>query len=179
MAECDAVRPAQLNAVSQVLTLLGVGAPLLIVAPLHYLWLGPEALISMSVAVLCGVVRCERILAKWDRIPFTCTYMPGKGPVMRTLLSATVSCLLFVVVGAGLVGVSIADGRLAVGVVTALSVVVWACRTERAKTWGKLALAFEDALPEVPVGILLHAESTTSSGLARNSAGGVTSAAAP
>ena len=54
--------------------------PLCAVAAAVYLWLGPWRLAveHLLVLALLGVILCEVCLQNFRKIPFTCSYLPGK-----------------------------------------------------------------------------------------------------
>jgi hypothetical protein len=150
ITELDATRPQQLASIERTFLSMGIVVPLLALLPLHWLWLGTNAIVSLVVASLYGFGLVELVLTDWRRLPFTCTYLPGKRFFAHTVLIAVAIFVLFVNLGAALLGASLADGRLAVAIAGLLLVVVGTLRWHRLRTWGKIPLSFEDELPDAP-----------------------------
>ena len=58
---------------------LGVAVPLALIAPVQWWVLGPSAAAIIALEALIGWLVVEWRMADWRRIPFTCSYIPGKG----------------------------------------------------------------------------------------------------
>lgn len=155
ITELDATRPQQLASVERTFLSMGIVVPVLALLPLHWMWLGATAIVSLIVATLYGFGLVELVLTDWRRLPFTCTYVPGKRFVAHTVVIAVSIFVLFVNLGAALLASSLADRRLAVAVVGVLLIVVGTLRWHRLRTWGKIPLSFEDELPDAPQTIRL------------------------
>jgi hypothetical protein len=78
MTEDPATRAGQLSAVVHAIVRFGVWWPVVVLLPVQWAVLGPRALICASLTYLAGLVLVELHMADWLRIPFTCSYMPGK-----------------------------------------------------------------------------------------------------
>jgi hypothetical protein len=99
---------------------------------------------------LVGVVFVHVVLLDWRRIPFTCSYLPGKRFVAHSLLIGWGAFLLFTVTGAGLVHVATGGPRPAVIIAAALALTGWVLRRRRLATWSETPLMFEDECPDQP-----------------------------
>src|SRR6185436_20963840 len=62
MAETDASRRWQLNAVEGAFIRLAIGFPLLVMFPLHWLAFGARAFLTTGLTALCGLVLVEAVL---------------------------------------------------------------------------------------------------------------------
>jgi hypothetical protein len=126
---------------------LGVLLPIGLFAPLQWWNLGHPMLRVVLVEAAIGWLLVEWVMATWRRIPFTCSYIPGKGFVPHMFAKAFLYFVLFsTVTGAGL--------RLALASVDAAVACCAACgvaaavlslhRTHRARS---MPLIFEEELP--------------------------------
>ena len=86
LTEDDATRREQLRAVDQVVTTYVVGVPVAAAFPILWMAIGPAALIAAAVVALVGLVFVHAVLLDWRRIPFTCSYLPGKRFVAQSFV---------------------------------------------------------------------------------------------
>jgi hypothetical protein len=147
MTEDDASRGAQLNAVVHTVVWLGVVVPLLALFPFEWAVLGPRAIHCTSIAFLCGLVLVELHMAEWRRIPFTCSYAPGKRFVGHTIIIGFAAFVAFTTIGYGLVTYSFGHPTGWLVVMGLLGAVVLQRRRRRLWIWGQTTLVFEDVLP--------------------------------
>jgi hypothetical protein len=147
VTEDDAARVEQLKAVIHAMVSLGVVAPLAILVPVEWAMFGTQAIVCTSVALLAGLVLVELEMGEWRRIPFTCSYMPGKRFVGLTALVGFAAFVVFTSIGSGLVYYSRGHRIGWLVVMTILSSVVWQRRRRRARLTRHTPLVFEDLLP--------------------------------
>ena len=105
-------------------------------------WLVAAALTTMAVLTLV-----EFVLIDWRRIPFACTYLPGKHVLAYHMGVLFAEYFIFVVIGGNLIrwAVLAPPRTIALG---GFLIAGWAAlRRERIKTWGTAALEFEDDDP--------------------------------
>lgn len=57
------------------------GAALLIPLPLEYRLIGPRAIAEVILLGAVALVCYESIFRSWEKLPFTCSYLPGKTPM--------------------------------------------------------------------------------------------------
>ena len=86
-------------------------------------------------------------MARWHRIPFTCSYMPGKRFVGHTLLMGVVAYAVFTTGGWALVTISAGHPRRWLMVMGALLGAAVLLRRRRNWWSARTALMFEDVLP--------------------------------
>ena len=147
--EHDAIRADQLRAAEHVIVVLAVLIPVVLTLPIQWLAAGPRALVSSALTGVFGLLWAEALLHDWQRIPFTCSYMPGKHTVAQ---SAVVGIGLFLIVstiGSGIEVASLRARTPAPGlmIVVVLSAVVAVLRRWRRKRWSQTPLMFDDELP--------------------------------
>ena len=147
MTERGDTRCDQLEAVVQTVKRLGVALPVVLLLPLQWLAIGPSALLAAVVALLCGSVFVELLLAGWQRIPFTSAYIPGKRFVPQSLLIGFVTFVLFTTIGSGLVGVSLMRPSSSLWIIAVLAGTILRLRTTRRRRSHTHPLAFEDQPP--------------------------------
>ena len=86
MTEHDTARVDQVEAVVRSMIHLGVVLPLLILFPVQWATIHGQAIASTAVTLAAGIALVEIEMSEWRRIPFTCSYMPGKRFVGLTLI---------------------------------------------------------------------------------------------
>jgi hypothetical protein len=131
----------------QVVAALGVGLPIVFIAPLQWSVLGPPALRVVLVEAFVGWLVVEWAMADWHRIPFTCSYIPGKGFVPHMFVKAFAGYVVFTVVTGLVLRLSLARPRAAficAAIFGAAAAALSVRRTRRARL---TALIFEDELP--------------------------------
>jgi hypothetical protein len=69
-----------LAAIDRLMLLAGVGI-LLIPLPLEYKLLGPRAIAEVTLFGAVAFVCYEAIFRSWEKLPFTCSHLPGKTPM--------------------------------------------------------------------------------------------------
>ena len=74
---------------------LGVAVPLALLGPVQWWVLGPSAAGIIALEALIGWLVVEWVMADWRRIPFTCSYIPGKGFVPHMFVKGFASYLVF------------------------------------------------------------------------------------
>jgi hypothetical protein len=147
MTEDDASREAQLSAVVHTVVWLGVVVPLFALFPVEWAVLGPRAIHCTSIAFLCGLVLVELHMGEWRRIPFTCSYAPGKRFVGHTIIIGFAAFVAFTTIGYGLVSYSFEHPTGWFLVMGLLGAVVLQRRRRRLWLWRQTTLIFEDVLP--------------------------------
>jgi hypothetical protein len=144
MREDDELRPAQLDAVERLFMRLVVWPVLLCMLPLQWMVLGLDALTTMPVTYLAGVVLVELLIRTWRRIPFTCGYIPGKRNVALTFLIALLVYIFYTNMGAGMAAAGRFHPSRLMIVVGILMTVAALLRRYRLRAWGQSPLMFDD-----------------------------------
>ena len=148
VTEDQTTRREQLRAVNRVVTTYVIGVPLAAAAPLLWMTLGGDALLPAAVIASVGLVFVHVVLLDWRRIPFTCSYLPGKRFIGHSALIGVAACVLFTVAAGGFVRAAIVNQTQGIVILTALLVIGYWLRERRLATWRKTPLMFEDEFPD-------------------------------
>jgi ABC-type transport system involved in multi-copper enzyme maturation permease subunit len=147
ITEHGEARVDQIEAVVRSMIRFGVVLPVLILLPLEWMMFGARALAVLGVAFAAGVALVEVEMSEWRRLPFTCSYIPGKRFVGLTMLIGFASFVAFTSVGSGLALAARWRPTNALIVLPILGAIVWERRRRRIRLTRHTALMFEDALP--------------------------------
>ena len=147
MTDDDATRADAIAAGIRMVLVLGVAVPIALVAPLQWWSLGSRTVPLIVLEWLVGWLLVELLMREWRQIPFTCTYLPGKGFVPHMVARGIMAYLIFTNLAAEVL-------RRAVTSTTAMTVVVLALGSlasvlciRRMRHAGFVTLTFEDELP--------------------------------
>ena len=91
--------------------------------PLLWMALGRDALLAAAVIASIGLVFVHAVLLDWRRIPFTCSYLPGKRFIGHSALIGVAACLLFTVTAAGLMRAAMSSTNQGIVIIAALIVI--------------------------------------------------------
>jgi hypothetical protein len=147
MTEDEATRAEELSTVVRTLILLGVVLPLAILFPLQWAILGWRAIQCTSIASLCGVVLVELHMTEWRRIPFTCSYEPGRQLMWQAIVMGIAAFVLFTTLGPLLAWYSTNHPLAWMAVMLILCAVLIYLRRQRLWMSRRATLMFEDVLP--------------------------------
>jgi hypothetical protein len=141
-------RRGHLAAVDRAFVLLGIFPAVVLAAPLQFLTLHPAVAAGAVVAnVIAALLLTELMLLGWRRVPFTCSWLPGKRPLPLLVVGALVAVIALMILGALMVVAVQSIAAFAV-VGTVLLVPALALRVHRVRTWAVLPLQFEDEPPD-------------------------------
>ncbi len=142
-------RVDQLDATVQAVRLLGVIVPVVLLFPFQAIGLGGAATTLVPIEIGCGWLYVELLMKGWTRLPFTCSYIPGKRFVPQMVVIGFFSFLYFTTWGADLARAGLgAPGRLgALAGAGLLFVASAGLHWHRRSTARSTALEFEDVLP--------------------------------
>jgi hypothetical protein len=73
-------RQQWLDAIDRLLLIVGLGG-LLIPLPLEYKLLGARAIAEVTLFAAVAFVAYEGVFRSWEKLPFTCSQLPGKTPM--------------------------------------------------------------------------------------------------
>ncbi len=152
LTESDATRGEQMRAVDWVVTLYVVALPVLVAVPVFWSVLPPlKATIALITVSLIGTIFAHGVLLEWRRIPFTCSYMPGKRMVVYTVVPSFAAFVLFTNFSVLLVHTAIKRAIYAVIIGTVVAAVSLILRRSRLTEWKQTPLMFDDELPNQPL----------------------------
>jgi hypothetical protein len=148
LTEDDATRRHHMDAVERALVGFGVVPCLALTFPFHLVVLGlAKSLLTLTLTTLAGLLLVEIVARKWRRIPFTCTYIPGKRHLVHTMLLAFTTYTLFVNLGSVLIIASLRNSPFFLILTAILLMVVVGIRRYRLADCARAPLEFEDSLP--------------------------------
>jgi len=156
MNEQDIAKPDQLKAGISVMRWLGVVLPVAALFPLQWGVFGPDLVAPLTIALLGGALLVEILMKDWARVPFTCSYLPGKGFVPQTILLGLLSFVVFTVLGQALTMVSLLGGKAFLVPTLLLAGAVGLMHVRRVRAWQHTVLAYEDELPTEANPLKLH-----------------------
>lgn len=143
--------PEKYFAVTRSLFLLLGVMPALLVAGALGLWLRPwsQVMIHLAVLFLFGAFLVEVALLKFDKVPFTCSYMPGKTNMQAVFWGAVFALSLLSIVASLYEQRALRDPWQVAGMLASESGaigILWVINRRRAKG---AQLYFEEVAPEV------------------------------
>jgi hypothetical protein len=147
MTEDEAGRAEVAAANVRAVWALAVAIPLALIGPLQWWMMGPSALAVLIVEMSIGWLLVEWTMASWQRIPFTCAYLPGKGFVPHMFVKGFASFVFFSMASVFVLRMSLARPLAAVIfaiVFSGAAAILAAVRIRNAPVAG---LVFEDELP--------------------------------
>ena len=142
----------------RVVLALGVAVPLALLVPLQLWLLGTPAVGVMVVEASIGWLLVEWVMADWSRIPFTCSYIPGKGFVPHMVVKGFASYIAFTVVSFLVLRVSLALPGAAVVLALIFGAAAGALGVHRARHARRTSLTFDDELPTDVTQLRLNAD---------------------
>jgi hypothetical protein len=151
LTEDKATRAEQMRAVNRIVTAYVIGLPLAATIPILWLALGSPAAIAATTVALVGLVFVHAVLVDWRRIPFTCSYLPGKHLIAHTLVLGFAAFVLFTTAGALLVHLATVSASHALVIAATLFLVAWLLKRRRLATWREAPLMFDDEFPDQPL----------------------------
>ncbi len=149
MTERDAIRGDELRAAEGIVTMFAVLIPVAVTLPLQWMVAGPRALVASAMTAAFGLLWVELLLHDWRRIPFTCSYMPGKHTVAQAASAGLGVFFTFGIIMSAMEASSIraASPRPGLIVVAVLSIAIALLRRRRRVLWTETPLMFTDELP--------------------------------
>jgi hypothetical protein len=144
----DAAGRAEVSAANvRIVLTLGVALPLALLGPVQWWVLGPSAAGTIALEALIGWLVVEWVMADWRRIPFTCSYIPGKGFVPYMFVKGFASYVVFTTATTLILRVSLARPRVALVVAVIAGAVAGALSLHRMRHAPLTPLMFDDELP--------------------------------
>ena len=147
MTEDEAGRAEVAGANLRAVWALAVAVPLALMGPLQWWTLGPPAIRVLVVEVSIGWLLVEGMMAGWHRIPFTCSYLPGKGFVPHMVVKGFASFVAFSMASVLVLRISLARPMAAIVFAAVFSGTAGLLAVLRARHAREAPLIFEDELP--------------------------------
>jgi hypothetical protein len=158
MTEDVAGRAEVVAANVRVVLALGVVLPVALIAPVQWWVLGTSTLRIVVVEALIGWLLVEWLMEDWRRIPFTCSYVPGKGFVPHMVVKGFASYLVFTFAGSIVLRVSLASPQATLVLALTFAAAAGALSVRRARHARDTSLDFEDVLPTDVTTLQLNAD---------------------
>ena len=102
-----------------------------------------EALTAALLGFTLAAAVFEALFIPWQKLPFTCTYLPGKKNLLQTIVPYIYALPALAIVGR-LFLYSLHERTAFIAVITFQVAAAWRIRQMRKKTWSQRALVFED-----------------------------------
>jgi hypothetical protein len=149
MTEAHAIRSDELRAAERVVIQFAAVLPVLLTCPLQWLVAGPRALATAMLTAGFGLLWAEILLHDWRRIPFACSYLPGKHTVAQAVIVGLGIFLIFGTIIGAIELTTLRSARPIGGVVFAVILILGATlvRRRRRRLWSATPLMFTDELP--------------------------------
>lgn len=130
-----------------ILLRLGVLLPLALLGPLQWWMLGRTAFGVIVIEAMTGWLLVEWSMANWRRIPFTCSYIPGKGFVPLMVFKGFHAYVLFGLLTTAILLVSLGRPRATLVIVAIAAAAATALSVQRRRNAPDAPLTFDDELP--------------------------------
>jgi hypothetical protein len=141
-------RPVFLSAVRQFLLCFAVAPVALFTLPLEMRVLGPgTGVVTAFLCALPPLTLMECLLIRFEKIPFTSAYLPGRGPLIETLVLYGIAVIFYVSVLSTIVNWCLKGPRPTLVLFALLLGAWWLARRARREDWEFGKLEFEE-LPE-------------------------------
>jgi hypothetical protein len=127
--------------------LLGVALPLALLGPVQWWMLGPAAFGVIAIEALAGWLLVEWSMSEWRRIPFTCSYIPGKGFVPLMFLKGFHAYVFFGLLTTLILRLSLGRPRVMLTVAAVIGAAAAALTISRNRNAPAIPLTFDDELP--------------------------------
>ena len=147
LTEQPETRPQQIDAAVWTMMIVGVLVPVVAAWPVQWMLIGARSSMSAAAAALAGALLVEIVLLDWRRVPFTCSYLMGKGSLSLTLLKGFFAFIFFTRVGASLAHHAHTSPGTGGIVVTILVLLVIALHRFRQRLRTEEPLEYEDTMP--------------------------------
>ena len=144
MTDMPAARVRHLSAVDDACARLVLLPALAVAAPLQIWVLGVQAWLPLLLSGLAGLLMLEVTLVDWRRVPFTCTWIPGKRPLALTLAIAIGTFALVTGKFSSLIQLALFSWPLATILAGLLLTSAGIARHRRHRAWRLQPLQFED-----------------------------------
>jgi hypothetical protein len=158
LTEDVAARAEVVGANVRVVFALGVGLPVALIAPVQWSVFGPPALGVIIVEASIGWLLVEWLMADWRRIPFTCSYIPGKEFVPHMFVKVFASYVFFTAATAIVLRVSLASPLASLVLTLIVGAAAGALGVHRGRQARLIGLTFEDELPMDVTPLRLNAD---------------------
>ena len=132
-----------MRALDRVILFSGAAAMVAIPFPAEAMLLGWRAVAEAVLFIAFGLLCYEWAFSSWEKLPFTCSYLPGKTPAWIVALEL-VALLVALPIVSGVMVACLYNWLAYVGVIAVL-VTVWSrVHAVRREDWGQVRLQYEE-----------------------------------
>jgi len=147
MTEDARARADQLQAAASALCRFSVALPIALLVPVQWLVIGPGVVPVVIVEAILGCLIVEIVMRNWQVIPFTSSYMPGKGFLPQTILRASSVFIAFTTIGSALAYLTWQGTFVGIATDVVLLATILVMRHRRHAQAAIRPLSFEDLPP--------------------------------
>lgn len=147
MTEDARARADQLQAAASAMCRFSVALPIALLVPVQWLVLGTGVLPVVIVEAILGCLVVEIVMRNWQVIPFTSSYMPGKGFLPQTILKGSSVFIAFSTIGYALAYLTWQGISIAIAADVVLVATILVMRHRRHAQAAIRPLSFEDLPP--------------------------------
>ena len=133
-----------MRAMDRFVWLFGAGTLIILPLPLEVWLLGWRAVSEPALMTVFGMVCYQALFASWEKLPFTCSYLPGKKPMWMVALRLFALLAALPVVN-GILLACLYNPLLFAGVFLAQLAVGIRFHRSRREAWGELRLRYEES----------------------------------
>jgi hypothetical protein len=126
---------------------LAVALPIAAIAPLQWWVMGRGVVAVVLVEAAIGWLFVECRMADWRRVPFTCSYIPGKGFFPQMCVKALAWYVTFTFATGLMLRASLREHRVAMVLAVGFAVTAAVLRLRRTRNARESSLLFEEQLP--------------------------------
>jgi hypothetical protein len=155
LTEDPATRASALDGVVLVFVAATIVPTLMVAGVLQPAFLGLNTVPSVVLTLLAALSLVECVTVSWQRLPYACTYLPGKHHVSYTIGVLFLAYAVFVAIGSNLLRWSTLHPSRSFLTGGLLLTAFAALRRARLRDWGASPLEFEDKDPSTPIVIKL------------------------
>jgi predicted permease len=138
-------RPAWHRAIERFVLCIGIAPVFAAGLPATIAVLGPlRGLVAASLGLGVGLLFFERYFRFWRKLPFTCSYLPGKQPVWMLIVRFAVASACLVPIAQLLLWAS-ADATSFIALATGLAALWWRWRAMRRTQWAAASTLWDES----------------------------------
>lgn len=136
-----------LTGVEKFMLYCGVVPVALLTLPMQLALLGPaEGFAACATCLMISTILMEALLIPFDRIPFTSSYLPGRRPLIETVVRYAFGVALYVSALSAIVAWCVQTSASTVVLSAVLFVSWWKARSARVEAWRIGRLEFEETM---------------------------------
>jgi predicted permease len=137
-------RPAWHNAIERFVTWAGIAPVFAAGLPVAIAVLGPvRGIAASALGCAAALLFFERYFRDWHKLPFTCSYLPGKQPVWLLMVRPAIASGLLVPIAQLFLWASAGEASF-IALATGLAALWWRWHTMRRAEWASAAILWDE-----------------------------------